>query len=124
MTLLLKDLMRNIIRLLFVTWVVMWVIFTIRPILKNSLISEYSQLFGKPLDERRAIVYGKGLCAFLKSAKDAMPVGATYAIEGFEEGSVDIVRAEYYLYPCVQSKYPQYVLTLNDGKYSIRKSNT
>ena len=116
--------MRNIMRLLFVVWVVMWVIFTIRPILKNSLISEYSQLFGRSLEDRRAIVYGKELCAFLRSAKDVMPQGATYAIEGFEDGSVDIVRAEYYLYPCVQSKDPQYVLTLNNGKYSIKKVKT
>jgi hypothetical protein len=99
----------------------LWAVFTIRPLIKSSHLKQYAELVGKSIDERRAITYGKDLYKFLEYAKGEMPESATYAFEGFEEGSVDIVRAEYYLFPRTHAKDPQFILECGKDGYSLRK---
>lgn len=112
---------RNIIKIALGVWVVLWVVFTVRPLIKNSYLAQYATLYGRPLDERRAVVYGKDLCEFLEYAKIQIPEGATYAFEGFEEGSVDIVRADYCLYPRLRSEKPQFILAHYKNKFNLKK---
>lgn len=103
--------MKTVAKITFLIWIALWALFTIRPLVKNSYLTQYIALFGHPLNERRAIVYGRNLYSFLEHAKHDMPENATYALKGFEDGSIDVVRAEYYLYPCLKSGDPRFVLT-------------
>jgi hypothetical protein len=65
-------------------------------------------------------VYGRDLYGFLEYAREKMPEGASYTIEGFAEGSVDIVRAEYYLYPRLISVESQFILARDKDKFILK----
>ena len=109
--------MHRLVKYVFLAWIVLWVIFDIRPLVKNSYFRQYCALIGKSQEDRRALVYGKDLLVFLNYAKGVLPQGATYKLLGVDEGSVDRVRAYYHLYPNSKSDRPQFILAYHLGHF-------
>ncbi len=110
--------MRIPARALFFAWIVLWVVFDVRPFLKQSYLTRYRALLGRSLEERRAIVYGEKLYAFLKFAKGVLPESSTYMLRGLDAGSVDRVRAYYYLYPDLTSDSPLFILAHDSPRFT------
>jgi hypothetical protein len=116
--------MRTPAKTIVVAWVVLWIVFDVRPLIKNSYLRQYASLVGRSQEDRRAIVYGRGLTEFLDYAKGLLPKGSTFKLVGLEGGSVDLVRAYYYLYPNTRSDLPQFILVYRDphfGKAGYRR---
>jgi hypothetical protein len=105
--------MKNIARIALGVWVILWLVFEIRPLIKERRLAQYRALIGRPLEARRAIVYGERLCGFLNFAKAKLPQGAAYKFIGPASGSIDFVRADYYLYPLLRSEEPDFILVYN-----------
>lgn len=97
-------------RTFFVIWILLWILFNVRPLFKNNYLLQYSRLIFKDEEKRRSIVYGQDLLDYLNFVKSVIPDGSTVKIVGLMEGSVDLVRAYYYLYPIRKSDKPEYIL--------------
>ncbi len=114
--------MKNLLfKIIFLAWVVLWASFTIRGLVVKGALKEYRALLPMSLEEKHSYMAGKRLYDFVLSCKDTLPVGARYRLEGVEEGSIEKVRAAYYLYPLIESDKPDYVLVFGESKTHIEK---
>jgi hypothetical protein len=98
-------------RLILQVWVIVWVLFLVRPFsLHKSSLLEYLELAKGDFETRRRIAYGTDFCRFLNFCKARIPGDSRFQLVGFERESVDRVRAYYYLYPRLSSQKPDYIL--------------
>lgn len=110
--------MNKILKFIIFIWIILWLLFIIRPLFKQKYLEQYIKLIGKPLEERRAYVYKEELYDFLKFCQIHIPLGSTYKLVGLKEDSVDKVRAVYYLYPnIINLLEPQFILVFNLKNY-------
>jgi len=95
----------------FAAWLIIWAIYLIRPYIKKDLYGEYSSLFNRPLEGKRALITGERLYEFILFCDKAMPAGSSYDIAGLEKEPLDERRAVYYLYPHLKRPDdPDYIL--------------
>jgi len=100
---------RIFLRVVLAVWVIIWLVFLIRPYFKKGLLGEYSSLIRLSTEEKRAYVTGRDLYDFIKFCKESTKEPSTYRIAGLEKDSVEHRRFRYYLYPCVEISDPEYI---------------
>jgi hypothetical protein len=98
------------LRLLFLVWAVLWAFFILRELFLKDNISGYRALLASTLEGKRSYVTGEELYRFLMFCSDKVPSGASYFIEGLDEGSIESRRSVYYLYPRLKSEEPDFIL--------------
>lgn len=98
-----------VVRIILAAWIIIWVIFLIRPYFKKGLLNEYSSLLKLSTEEKRAHVTGEELYAFMKFCKNSIGAAATYQAVGIESYSIEHRRLRYYLYPFIEREDPEYI---------------
>ena len=105
-------------RWIFVLWIGIWGLFWIRPfIIGKSEFTKNFHLFHLDFEGRREEVYGKDLYHFLKFCKLKLPPGVRYRLVGLDSASLDWLRAVYFLYPCLVSGEPEYLLVYKQPQF-------
>ncbi len=102
-----------IVRMILAVWIVLWLLFLIRPYFKKDLIADYRALLSRDLDGKRSFVTGDELYGFIGMCRLAIPeANFTYAIEGLdgEDDALSRCRMLYYLYPAMTHDAPEYIL--------------
>lgn len=89
----------RILKLILAIWIMLWLAFTIRGLIKKGNFYDYKILLSRPLEGKRSYVTGDRFYTFLLFCNKNLPRGAGYGWIGIEEGSLDKRRAAYYLYP-------------------------
>ena len=98
-------------KLILKTWLIVWVLFLVRPFLLNkSSLGDYLEIAKADFETRRSMAYGTDFYRFLNFCKERVPVDSTFQLVGPDRESVDRVRALYYLYPRLSSQKPDFVL--------------
>lgn len=108
---------RNIIRLIFAIWIVLWINFILRDLFRKGYFYDYKTLIKRDEEGRRSYVYGDYFYSFLKFVKEKLPQGATYKFMDEKDYSLDYRRTVYHLYPLLQSDNPDYILAYNLPDY-------
>ena len=85
-------------------WVALWLAFFIRGLVKTEF-KEYSDLWGKTLEEKRAIVTGREFYEFIKFCETAMPPDADFKLVAQYDRDMDYFRFPYYVYPMMRNLY-------------------
>lgn len=88
----------KIFKTVFVVWLVLWVVFLARED-KSSQYKTLFDLYRMPRPARAVYLAGKDMGGFLELCLAGMKRGSTYELVGFEEHSIDSVRARYLLWP-------------------------
>lgn len=109
----------NIIKLVFIIWVVLWIGFFARELFIKNNLRDYAALFSRTLEGKHAYVTGDKLYGFLAYCKNNMPDGATYKITGIDEGTIERRRAVYYLYPAVENSSPDFIIDM--AQYTLKR---
>lgn len=125
------------VRIILSAWIIIWVIFLIRPYLKKGLLSEYSDLAKLSAEQRRAYVTGKELYGFVDFCRYFVKKPSTYETAGIEKYSIEHRRLRYYLYPNIEKEGGEYIFVygikgffkdgygifakLNDEEYILRR---
>jgi len=106
--------MRNIfLKIALAVWIALWPFLIIRELAKGGF-SEYLKLLPiRTLDERRSFVAGGRFYEFLVFCGKNLPKDASYGLAGFDEGSLEEIRAVYYLYPHLKQGTPDFMLVYN-----------
>jgi len=87
----------------FVVWLIVWVLFLVRPYFIKQQGQEYARLLISNPEQKRALVVGPKLYAFIQFCNAALPDGSDYQIEGIKHDHLDYRRAVYYLYPHIKN---------------------
>ncbi len=116
----------KILKVIFAVWVALWAWFIIRELFVKDNIDSYRALLKRPLEGKRSYVTGDRLYEFLTFARSVIPDGATYKFAGIEEGSIERIRAAYYLYPRIESAAADYIIVygasnFHDERYVMLK---
>ncbi|MBD3296203.1 MAG: hypothetical protein GF392_02405 [Candidatus Omnitrophica bacterium] len=88
----------KLIKICFVVWIVLWVVFFFR----ENKDGEYRDLFAlapKGLEAKRAYLAGEDLYGFLLFSRKVLPPDSTYKLVGLPEFSIREIRSMYYLAP-------------------------
>lgn len=128
----------KIFPILLCVWIALWIAFTARELFVKDNIRDYRALLSRTLDGKRAYVTGDRLYEFLVFCREKAPQGATFALAGVEEGSIEQRRAVYYLYPLLASRQPDMIFVydkpgaaqagyavfavLDDSRYILKKA--
>lgn len=104
----------KLLKIIFAIWVILWMLFISREIVLKGGLREYKALWPMSLEEKHSYMAGERLYDFILSCKDTLPAGARYQLEGVAAGSIEKVRAAYYLYPLIESDKPDYVLVFGE----------
>ncbi len=108
---------KKVARIVFGIWLFLWVLFLIRPYVKNDLYREYKVLFSRSLDGKRAYVTGDSLYEFILFCKEAVPLPSSYRIIGLEKQPHAERRVIYYLYPHIESATPEYIFVYDQETF-------
>ncbi|MDD3296593.1 MAG: hypothetical protein PHU64_04445 [Candidatus Omnitrophica bacterium] len=101
----------KIFKVIVVIWLIIWGWFFLRQFrIDEHLFPTYKKLFSSGNEERRRLVFGENFYDFMKFSKHSIPSGSAYEIVGLEADSVDLVRLVYFMYPCLRSSEPEYIL--------------
>jgi hypothetical protein len=102
----------------FYLWIAIGGLFWIRPsLIGKSEFTKNLRLYQLGFEGRQAQVYGNNLFRFLEFCKTHLPPGAPYALVGLEYPNLECARAVYYLYPCLLSKTPEYLLVYRQPQF-------
>lgn len=93
-----------------VLWVVLWANFIARDLFKKGDLKDYKILARSGEEKKRSYVYGRYFYELLSLAKNRMPPEAFYDFAGIDDLSLESRRGIYYLYPCLKSENPVYML--------------
>ena len=100
----------RILKLAFIIWVILWVNFMMRDLIKARRFSDYKNLIARSgIDAKRSYTFGDRFYEFLKFCDSKVPKGSSYALAGIPDGAIELRRASYYLYPDLESANPEYV---------------
>ena len=111
----------KIFKIILIVWIVLWIFFTAKSFVvekDKSTLKDYVNLLRADWEGKRAIVFGRDFYEFLKFCKAKLPPGASYEIIGIAKDSIDLPRLIYYLYPCVESPGPDYILVYKKPGFS------
>jgi len=111
---------RLIIALIFI-WVILWVNFLTRDLYRRGHLKDYIVLASSDAVEKHAYTYGEDYYKFLNFAKTTIPEGAFYDFVGIHNSSLNARRGMYYLYPCLKSKTPEYILVYKPVKLYVKR---
>ncbi len=127
---------KKLFRIVFITWVAMWLLFLVRGLVKGEA-GDYSNLFGKTLEEKRAYVTGEEFYKFILFCKEVIPEDSDYTVEADYDATMDYFRFAYYMYPalrdlddseyivCYKVKFAKegyrIVSSLSDDRYVLKK---
>jgi hypothetical protein len=109
---------KNILKILFLIWVIMWASFTVRELVGKGQLKEYKTLAKLSLEGKYAHITGKELYELIALANNTLPEGSSYKLIGLEEGSIEKRRAAYYLYPAIEKEDAGYILIYNTPGFS------
>jgi len=109
-----------VVRIILAAWIIVWVIFLIRPYFKKGLLNEYGSLIRLSTEEKRAHVTGEELYAFIKFCKDSVKGPATYKAIGIEGYSIEHRRLRYYLYPFIEKEDPEYIFVYKTKGFALQ----
>jgi len=125
-----------IFKIVFISWVIIWLIFLIRGFAKGEL-KDYKFLWGKTLEEKRAYVTGEEFYKFILFCKRIIPEDSDYTVFANYDATMDYYRFAYYIYPSLRNLYNpeyvacykvnvsrpgyEYVASLGEDKYVLRK---
>ncbi len=107
------DMKHKIFPILLCVWIVLWIGFTARELFVKDSVRDYRALLSRTLEGKRSYVTGDRLYEFLMFCKEKAPQGATYAIAGLDDGSIEKRRAAYYLYPLLESREPDLIFVFD-----------
>lgn len=111
----------KILKLVFIAWVAMWLLFTIRGPFVKGYVSEYRQLLSRSLEGKRSFMTGDRIYEFIVFCGKNMPQGSSYEIIGMEKKDIDPIekrRAVYYLYPNMEAKNPDFILVYDEPGFA------
>ncbi len=116
----LKELLyqKTILKIALGIWLVLWVNFLLRDLIKGGRLKEYSALLGSDEKGRISYMFGPELSEFLDFCKRNCPEGATYSLVGVDEYSLEWRRSLYYLFPLVPDKSPEYYLVFGQKDFT------
>lgn len=114
---LLMNLKRLLLKVIITTWIINWAFFLELSLTVKGNGEKFLLLIGKPLKEKREVIYGKQLTRFLDYCKAKLPAGASYRLAGIRDDSLDYVIAIYYLYPLLKSSQPDFTLVYDKAKW-------
>lgn len=100
-------------KIILAAWIILWIFFTAKGLVKEkdkSTFREYVNLALADSESRRAIVFGRDFYEFLRFCKSNLPETAGFEIEGVTEGSTDLPRMIYYLYPALKCSPAEFIL--------------
>ncbi len=89
---------KNFFKIVFSVWIVLWLFFLVRED-KDGQYRTLGELYRLKGEGRTRHVVGGDLYDFLRFCRAEIPEGSTYEIVGFDEYSIDKVRARYVLWP-------------------------
>ncbi|MBU4376398.1 MAG: hypothetical protein KKD29_02840 [Candidatus Omnitrophica bacterium] len=89
---------KYVFRIIFITWVFMWLLFFVRGIMKVEG-RDYKNLFGKTLEEKEAYVTGCEFFDFVNFCKKEILKDSTYSVRANYDQTMDYFRFAYYIYP-------------------------
>ena len=109
---------KTISRIVFTTWVFMWLIFLVRGLVKGEA-REYKDLFGKTLEEKRAYVAGEDFYEFILFCKATIPEDSDYKVVASYDDSLDSFFVSYHMLPILQNlDNPEYIPCYKKRKFS------
>ena len=113
-----RSITQSQFRWIFFLWIGIWGLFWARPlIIGKSEFAKNVRLLRLGFEERREEVYGRDLYHFLTFCKSQLPPGSRYRLVGLESLSLDFARTVYYLYPCLLSGEPEYLLVFKQPQF-------
>ncbi len=95
---------------IFAVWIALWASFIMRELFRKGYFHDYKALLSRGLEGKQSYVTGDRFYEFLTFCNANLPKGATFNFVGVEEGSIDIRRAVYYLYPRLENADPEFIL--------------
>jgi hypothetical protein len=108
---------KTVLRTVLAVWIIIWVLFLIRPLFKKGMIGDYRGLLGLTSEGKRAYVTGPTLYEFIMDCKRSIPEPSSYGVAGIEKDSLEHRRVRYYLYPDVEKKDPDFLLVYGMKDY-------
>lgn len=99
--------------ILFVIWIILWINFMMRDLIKRGDLIDYKALIARDATGKKSYIYGDHLFEFLNFCKEALPKSADYNFVGIEEFSLRERRAIYYLYPHIKAEKAGFLLVFN-----------
>jgi hypothetical protein len=118
---------KNILKIIFIAWLIMWALFTMRELVAKGQLKEYRTLLGLSLEGKYSHITGKELYELIALANNILPEGASYKLIGLEKGSIEKIRATYYLYPAIEKEGADYLIVYKtpgfkaEGYYDLKK---
>ncbi len=108
--------------MVFAVWIFFWVFFLIRGFVKGEA-EKFRKYAFADYEEKRELILGEDLYAFLDMCEEEMPRDATFAVEGTIDEH-NAFRLIYYLYPRRVSEDPDYILRVSPerSQYALTKA--
>jgi len=88
----------KIFQVSIVIWMILWLFFLVRQD-KDGQYEMLGKLYRAEGEEKIKVLYGTDLYDFLVFCRKEIPEGSSFETLGFEEYSIDTVRARYFLWP-------------------------
>lgn len=104
--------------LVLAVWVVLWLLFLARPLIKDHLLGQYTALVRASSEERRSIAIGKELFEFIRFCEASVPQASKYSVVGLEPVSLEGRYITYYLYPRVPAASPDFLVVYKVSNFS------
>lgn len=101
---------KKILALALAAWVILWIFLTFRELFWKGCFYDYKKLIARSLEGKRSYVTGDRLYEFFTFCRSNLPESSTFDFAGLEEGSIDMTRAGYYLYPNLRKSDAEYIL--------------
>jgi len=96
-------------------WVSIWMLVFFKNLFFKGYIKDYGELLKrKGLEEKRSFVTGDHLYGLVKFCKVNLPEGATFGYKGIEDDSLSDRQFQLYLYPCLKSDNPDYLIVYGE----------
>ena len=99
--------------ILVIVWIVLWVNFMMRDLIKRGDLHDYKALIARDANGKKSYTYGDYSFEFLNFCKNTLPKSADYNFIGIEEFSLSQRRAIYYLYPHIKKQKADFLLVFN-----------
>lgn len=105
----------NILKVLFIIWIILWVFFNVREVFLKSNLHDYKMLLSASLEEKRAYVTGNRLYEFLVFCNSKLPPEAAYRWLKTDKEELARRKATYYLYPHLEAEDAPFLLIYDNG---------
>ena len=99
--------MKNVFKLIFAAWIIIWALFTVRELVKSRTqdsLKDYRVLLSRLSEGKRSYVTGDKFYEFIVFCNKNLTKGASYKWLGVEDLTIEERRATYYLYPHIKKK--------------------